>query len=250
MAFTHLMTSVLPSLRVPSTARVQSLADVVFGRKRHIFYAYLYLFILTSCMWSLCSVMIYDLFVSCLTSSFYRLRKQLLDSQHAIVGGMSVSSLTPDEKQLISSRYMTQCAGNIPDTVQTSTDFSKATAYSILRGMAKSKNEIVTPSSSKILLAKNSLDKFCIFCLSTIYHLLCYNHLLYIQVPPIILICHNLTVLHLTLSCLLYHKNLTLIMLLYQLIILLVKVFLLILVPITVMLFAFQPILQLTSLYK
>ena len=59
---------VLPSLRVSSTARVQSLADVVFGRKRHVFYAYLYLFILTSCMWSLCSVMIYDLVVSCLMS--------------------------------------------------------------------------------------------------------------------------------------------------------------------------------------
>ena len=68
IAFTHLMTSILPSLRVSSTARVQSLADVVFGRKRHVFYAYLYLFILTSCMWSLCSVMIYDLFVSCLMS--------------------------------------------------------------------------------------------------------------------------------------------------------------------------------------
>ena len=50
MAFTHLMTTVLPSLRVPSTARVQSLADVVFGKKRHVFYAYLYLFILTSCI--------------------------------------------------------------------------------------------------------------------------------------------------------------------------------------------------------
>ena len=154
MAFTHLMTSVLPSLRVPSTARVQLLADVVFGRKRHIFYAYLYLFILTSCIWSLGSVMIYDLFVSCLMSSFYRLRKQLLDSQHAIVGGMSVSSLTPDEKQLISSRYMTQCVGNIPDTVQTFYRLQQGNSifYSKRYGKVKKRN-------SYTVLFKNTASK-------------------------------------------------------------------------------------------
>ena len=99
-------------------------------------------------------MMIDDLFMSCLWSHFYRLRKQLLDSQHAIVGGMSVTTLTPDEKQFLSSRYMIQCAGNIPDTVQTFYRLQRGNSmfYSKRYGKVKKRN-------SYTVLFKNTASK-------------------------------------------------------------------------------------------